>query len=227
MSYHEIQEYVKQARLKGYDNNTIRTDLLAAGWRNSDIADAFRELDNLIIPTPPYTYNSPEASQPTAVKQPVVKENLWDAFEHILMFISMYVLVFSLSMLFHYFVDRYLPGIEDPYNSFNGREQQARGYLAALIVSTPIFIYLFLRIASRTKKNPLLRKLISRRILTYLTLVGTFLFMLFSSITAIYSMLDGNVTLNFFLHFLITTGVSALVFAHYLVEVKEDRAING
>src|SRR3989344_1672000 len=68
---------------------------------------------------------------------------MWDAFEHVLMFISLYVLSTSIALTLYFFADKWFPGVtnESYYRSPGLNDLQSnllRGYLAALIVSFPL-----------------------------------------------------------------------------------------
>lgn len=189
------------------------------------------------------------SSLPKTQSAPVRTESsLWNAFEQVLLFISLYVLATSVSLIIHALIDKWLPGVSADGSGYdgspfgwlllylfggssldNGNIQDAllRGYLSALFVSLPIFDWLFLDIAKRTLKAPEIASQRSRKILVYITLVLTFFIMLFNLISLINSLLNGNVTINFVLHFLDTVGISGLIFAYYLFQVKTDRNIHA
>ncbi|OGH39152.1 MAG: hypothetical protein A3B44_01900 [Candidatus Levybacteria bacterium RIFCSPLOWO2_01_FULL_38_21] len=156
---------------------------------------------------------------------------MWDAFEHILMFISLYVLATSIALTLYFFIDKWFPGVttESYYRSSSSNDLNLnllRGYLAALIVSFPLFAFFFLHITKRTMLNPTIRSIKSRKILIYITLVVAFIIMLYNIISTVYNLLSGNITFNFVLHLLITLSVTGIVFVYYLYQVREDRKIN-
>lgn len=159
---------------------------------------------------------------------PKSKGSMWDAFEHVLLFISLYTLATSIALILYYIVDKWWPAVStDAYSYYykNSEIQSTmlRGYIATLIVSLPIFSFLFLDLAKRMNKNPYLRTITSRRVLIYMTLVITFIIMLINVISTVYSLLGGNITINFFLHLIITLAVSSIIFAYYFYQVREDR----
>lgn len=222
MSYKELNSYIKKARTEHISEVEMKRDLRAAGWLDRDIDEAIRTNPMIDPPTPPDGYRGIKtAGGLSAVSSPT----MWDAFEHILMFISLYVLGITFALTVHLFVDKWVPGI--PENMYRGPANadvgMLRGYLAALIVSYPLFAFFFYRNSMRTLKNPLIRGIPARKFLIYATLIVTFVIVTGSIISIIYNFLNGNVTLNFFLHFLVTTIVSGAVFAYYLQQVKEDR----
>lgn len=152
--------------------------------------------------------------------------SMWDAFEHILLFISLYVFVTSFALLVHYLVDKWIPRFPEgrPVSYSSVGNSVLRGYLSAILVSYPLFSFFFLRITKRTLVNPELRKIRPRKTLIYLTLVVTFIVSLINIISIVYSFLGGNVTANFFAHFFVTFLISGIIFAYYLFQVREDRS---
>lgn len=165
---------------------------------------------------------------PSPLPPTVSTHSMWDAFEHVLLFISLYTVATSIALMLHLFVDKWSPDIIRSEYAFSSslasfQSSLLRGYMAALIVSYPIFSFLFLKIAGRTKSLPSLRNLRARKIFIYLTLVGTFIISMISIIQIVLNFLNGNITVNFLLHFFVTFGISGLIFTYYVSQVKEDR----
>lgn len=209
MKNQELQKFISSQKEKGVNQSTIIEKLHYVGWDQKTIIENLIEDD---IPKP----DIPKKG----------KASLWDAFEHIILFISLYVFAISFGLLLHYFVDRFIPGIDtDNYRYVEQRWQtsQVNGYIAAIIVSFPVFAFLFRRITKRTLHDPSLRSELARKLLTYATLIGTFITLLYQASRTIYSLLQGNITINFILHFAITSTIAAIIFTYYFNEVKEDR----
>lgn len=165
------------------------------------------------------------------VKKTTGSHSMWDAFEHILLFISLYVLVLSLSFMLHIFVNKWFPGSlslnSQALTSLNSLDLVAlRVLMASLIVSYPIFSILFLNITKRTNKHPEIRMLKSRKILIYFTLILTFIILISNVIMAIFNFLNGNTSLNFFLHFSITLIICTSVLSYYIYQIREDRKVH-
>jgi hypothetical protein len=153
--------------------------------------------------------------------------SMWDAFEHIILFISLYVFATSLTLLFYLFIDKWVPS-NTSYRSYAYAYSYfstglTRSYLSSIIVSYPIFAFLFLRLNKKNLANPAIRLLRSRKFLIYFTLVVTFIITLVSVTAIVFSFLNGNVTANSALKFLITIIVSMTIFGYWSYQVKEDR----
>jgi len=97
--------------------------------------------------------------------------------------------------------------------------------MAAIIVSYPIFSFVFLRLTKRTILNPGLRNLKSRKVLIYLTLILTFMMILWSFQVTIFALISGGIELNTILWF--TTGliINGSIFAYYLFQINKKLSL--
>ncbi|CAN5216350.1 hypothetical protein BH09PAT2_BH09PAT2_08030 [soil metagenome] len=220
----EVTTYVTNLRKKDVPDSKILEKLLASGWAKTAALEILQSISNDDLPSAP----PPPIATDVAMKPPQTK-SMWDAFEHILLFISLYVLAVSITLSLLMFVAKWYPNIDESiaYYSSNStsiwQKSLLRGYVSAIIVSYPIFSFFFYRVTKRTLKVPLLRTLKARRTLIYLTLVITFIIMLAYIIGTIFSLLNGNLTLNFIMQLVVVLSVSGSIFAYYLYQVKEDR----
>lgn len=205
----ELEEYIKLAKSKNISETDIISNLGQQGW-NQDEIKAYLE-NSLIVPKPPI---------------PNSTASMWDTFEHILLFITLYVLAVSIGLIIHFFIDKYTTNALLSNSYFiDSTNYLLRGYLASLIVSFPLFAFFFLRLTKKTRNFPVIRQLKSRKSLIYFTLVMTFLIVLFNIISLVYGFLSGNTTQNFILKFLTTVFISGMIFIYYLGQIKEDRKI--
>lgn len=172
--------------------------------------------------------NTPNLNQSSTT--PSSTHSMWDAFEHVLLFISLYIFATAFALLLHFFVDRIFPSSISTTSYLSGSSYYStiiRGYLAAIIVSYPFFAFLFLRITKRTFELPDLRKIHARKTLIYITLIVTFIIGLINLISIVYNFLGGNINLNFLLHFFVTFIVSGIIFLYYLNQVRSDKLLNA
>jgi hypothetical protein len=217
-----LKNYIKNKRDQGLIDGEIKQKLLSVGWSENLINQAILEDDEIPLPN-----HSESIPAPKYNREELPAGNFWDAFEHIVMFISLYIFSTALALILHYMVDKYLSQTAlDSYNSYRSSsmdDEYITSCLSAIIVAFPIFLYLFRKITNRTLKNPLLRKNRSRKLLTYMTLIGTFIILVVQAITTVYSFLNGNITFNFLAHFAVTCSISGAIFGYYFSEVKEDR----
>lgn len=212
----ELTNYIKTAQDKKIPDEQIRMQLIQAGWPDDLVRQSLGgSTSDLPLPPKPPSHISHPASY-----------NMWDAFEHILLFISLYVLASSIILTLNLFIDKWYPAITDKYSYYSNTELQLiflHGCMAALIVSFPLFAFFFLHITKKTLQNPSIRGLHARKTLIYITLVGTFLILLGQIISTVYGFLSGNVTINFLLHLGVIIAVAGIIFGYYLMQIKEDR----
>ena len=206
----QASEYISKSRTAGMNDAQIKQNLKQAGWNDTAIQSALGS-SKIPVPPPPQTPGPPSSSH-----------SLWDTFEHILMFISLYILATATGLILHGFVNKFFPdpGADSPFETYG---LEVRWSLAAAIVTLPLFIFLSTNIIKKTKNNSALRELASRKKLIYITLVITFIILVWKLVSTVYTLLDGSLVLNFILHFAITTGITGGIFAYFFLQVKEDR----
>lgn len=211
MSTHDIQSYINHSREQGLTDLAIQESLTKVGWTPEQLQPYFTSVTQLIPPVPPATAKG--------------STTMWDAFQHIILFIALYVYTSSFGTLVHIFIDKWLPKVPNNYDYYMSDvyDYIIRMAAAALMVSFPIFAYLFITLNQKTLKNPALRSISSRKKLIYFTLVITFIIGIFEIGRTIFSFLGGNVSLNFLAHFALTLSIVSAIFFYYLNEVKEDR----
>ena len=180
MPQQDLSDYVKKARDQKADDDAIRAQLLKFGWSPSEVDDALAKKDqqqSVTLPPPPAPH-----------------VGMWVSFQYILLFISLYIAATSLGGMLYLAVDK---NITDPLDNINRygyvdsvNVYLVRGYLAALIVSYPIFAFLFLRLTKQLLAKPFLRGLRARKFLIYLTMVITFIILITHIIVIIYGLIS-------------------------------------
>lgn len=203
----EAQAYIQALRKKGRTDDYIVNRLVAGGWSKNQAVIALYPED----PPPPGHEQQGHAG-------------MWEGFEHVLLFLSLYVMAGATGTILHALVDRFLPAVEaNTYYSSVAIANTIRTSVAAIVVSFPLFSYFYLDIAKRLQRFPAIREMRSRKLFIYLTLIGTFIWGMVKISTLLYEMLGGNVTYNFVAHTVVTLAIVTLIFIRYLVEVQEDR----
>lgn len=158
---------------------------------------------------------------------------MWVGFIHVVFFISLYFLATSSANILHEAVNRFVKDpleLETATRSYLGlfgigsfKDYWLRYNLAALIVSFPIFISLFVYIERLISSNKGIADIRIRHLLIYISLVGTFLFFNYALIKVLYAFLDGSLNTRSILHMLVTVSISLIIFVYYLFAVKGDR----
>lgn len=203
----EITNYIAKAREKNLSDEQIKNQLIAAGWPTEQVTAALMQTQDVPVPPPP-----------------VPHVGMWTGFLYILFFISLYVLATSIGGILHTWVDKAFPSPNNNSSFFTfDTASVVRGYIAAIIVSYPLFTLLAIILKKQLIKQAAVKNLRSRKLLIYITLIGTFLIMLGNVISAIYDFLSGTVTGNAIRHLLITLLIAGSIFIYFLSEVKHDR----
>lgn len=168
-----------------------------------------------------------------------------EAFGYLFMFINLYIIATAVGMILHFSAEKLFPIIGNPGSGagelpdiFSVLVVELIGpsygvisplvpYLATLIVIYPFFAILFLWVNKRTLLEPEIRKLDMRKLLLYLTLAATFIFMIYKFIYLVMNLLTGNGSLNFLSHFFITVSINLTIFLYCFYELREDRKLNA
>lgn len=160
---------------------------------------------------------------PPAVETPApvrTDESMWSAFQNILTFISLGFFAFALHTLWIVFVNHWFPSGDN--GSFYA-VMRINSSLAALMVSAPFFLTLFLITNAKYTRHPELKATGSKKTLNYITLVITFVILLVRVISAINTALNNEFTLNFSLNVATTLVITGVIFAYYLYEVRFEK----
>lgn len=223
MANPDLEKYIQKSREKKVTDEETKAALVKAGWSEEEVISALATRPSVLgssaLPTPP-----------------VPRVGMWVGFLYIILFISLYVNTTAFSQMLKIIADDFIiDSLDKRYYSENsyfsyfshilGGSSASTFYLAALIVSFPIFGPLFLYLKKQQLTKPAIKNLHARKLLIYITLVGTFLIMVFDSISTVYGYLNGLATGRSLTHFAITMSVSGSIFLYYLFEVKEDRKI--
>ena len=212
----QLKDFINSARSKNISDEEILKILLDQGWKLDQIQPLIFDVKTVGGLVPP---------KPTDVA--VSSLGMWDSFQHILLFISLYIMATSIALILNFFVDKWFPGVSTLLYGYTAQDTYSStifsGYSAALIVSFPFFAFFFLETNKRKIQYPEIVNLKSRKVLIYFTLVMTFIIMISHLVAVVFQFLNGNVTLNAFLHFLVTIIVAGSIFAYYLYDIRHDR----
>ena len=201
-------EFVDHARSKGMDHATVRMLLLAAGWKEKDIARALAAhgLD-MAVPSPPDVGGAREA------------------FLHLVMFAALYTAVIAAINLVFSLVNGLLP---DPAVTMYGdtsREAQRgeiRWGIAALIVSFPVLIGLAWQWLREARRAPERTRSATRRWLTYLTLFIAAIAIGVDVMTLVVELLGGAITMRFLLKVAALLVLAGGAFVYYLQTLRME-----
>jgi hypothetical protein len=208
----DLSLYIAKLREQKISEPQIKNSLIQGGWSEKDV-------DNALIST--------GQSELTIPAPPVPHFSMWVSFQYIILFICLYVSATSFGGILHQMVDEYLPdALENTgytyYGDFN--DYLLKGYIAGIIVTYPLFAFLFIWLKKQILKQSKIKSLRARKVLIYFTLVVTFLFMICHLIATLYSFLGGTAGSRSFAHLGVTFFVAGSIFVYLINEVREDRA---
>lgn len=153
---------------------------------------------------------------------------MWVGFLYIVYFISLYVWATSFGNILHEVVNRWVPDaleVEEASRSFWywGRDSIIRWSLSALLIFYPAFVLVHLLIAHLVLTRPETVNIRARKILIYITLVGTFLVSCYQLVKFVYAFLDGSISVRTMAHVGVTLTIAGLIFIYYLLQVRRDK----
>jgi hypothetical protein len=193
-----LQDFINHARGKGLDYVTIRQLLLAAGWKEKDIARAIAA-EGLEI----------------AVPEPAGGGSTRDSFIYLMSFVSLYVVVGSAIGLYYTFLDHLYPDPAWGDGNIEAMLDGVRYAIAAIVIAFPLFLILSLVLQRVVRQAPDSHKQPVARWLTYLTMFLAAAVMMGDVITLLYYFLDGSLTTRFVLKVVVLLVIAQVILAYY------------
>jgi hypothetical protein len=204
-----LSSFISPARSKGMDHQTIRLLLLSVGWKEREIAGALAsEGLSMPVPLPPDTGSAR------------------DAFLHLLTFAGLYATVINMVILLFEFIRRALPDPALGETVSTMRDVSSiRMSLAVIIIAFPLFIFLSRLLHREAVSHP--EKLESgvRKWLTYLTLFVTACAIVGDTITLLFYLLNGELSLRFILKVFAVLLLSGIPFLYYFSVLRMQAAV--
>lgn len=202
-----LKEFVASALRAGKNREEIAEALAAAGWSGEQISDGLGEFADVPFPVP--------------VPRPRAHVSARDAFIYLLMFGTLYVSAYQLGNLLFDFINL---ALREGYTVYDIQrfERGVRWATASLIVAFPIFLWLAIKLNREVAADPARRQSAIRRWLTYLTLLIASGIIVGDTITLVFNLLSGDLTLRFVLKVLVVGGITGVIFGYYLYAIRQD-----
>ncbi len=204
----ELATFVHDALTRATPRDQVRNVLAQAGWSAEDIGAALRGYAEIDFPIP--------------VPRPRPSLSARDAFQYLVLFGTLYVSAYNLGLLLYQLINVAFPDPAWTQYQVRAVPDLIRWSIAALVVSTPIFVYVARANAAAVRRFPAMRSSPIRRWLTYLTLAVAAGILMGDSITALYQLLAGALTIPFVLKATALAGISGAIFYYYLVDLRRD-----
>lgn len=203
-----LAEFVKDALTRGAARADIERALTAAGWPADHAKSALAAYADVPFVTP------------VPLPKPYVSAR--EAFLYLLLFILLGVVAGHLGGLLFVLVDMFLPpDVVYPYMA-EAAGGGVRWTVAALVIGTPLFLFLSWRVGQARRRNPAMQGSRIRKWLTYLTLVIAAATLIGDGIALVYNFLAGELSLRFLLKALIIAAIAGIVFLYYVRDAERD-----
>lgn len=144
-----------------------------------------------------------------------------DFFLHLLSMIALYVSAISFTTVVYQLINLWIPDPLEQYFYADGARATIRNSLSFLIVMFPVYVATAWVLQKSYLKDHSKRNLWVRKWLLYFTLFVTALIIIFSTIALVNSLLDGQLTMRFFLQLLTIIFVAASIFGYYFFDLKK------
>lgn len=204
----ELGDFVREALDRGVSRDQIRTTLIGVGWAHAQVDAALARWA--------------ESALPLAVPRPRPSLSAREAFEYVVLFGTLYFSAFSLGQLHFNLIDLAFPDPLWPPFRFEVVDRSIRWAIAALVVSTPVFLYAAWSNARRLAAEPVKRASPVRRWLTYATLALTASILIGDCTSLVYNLLGGDLTLRFMLKAGVVGAIAGTAFVYYLADLRRD-----
>lgn len=154
--------------------------------------------------------------------EPLKQNSARDFFLHALSITTLYMSTISLLIVVFAIIQRFIPDILDTSGYYYNPADAVRTPVAILFIAFPVYAWSVWYLAKLMKQEPEMVEFRLRKWLMYLTVFVSAIVMLITMISVVYSFLNGNLTLRFFLQVLSVLLVSGMAFYYYLVTVKQE-----
>lgn len=195
-------EFVQQALAAGRSREDISAAMKDAGWSDGEMQAA---LD---------AFAQTEFSPPVPRPRNVVSAR--DFFVYSVTFAMLGVMAVNLVLLLHLLIETFW----DAELSNTYQHRRARNFMAAVIVATPIYLWLTVRERRKLAREPGQYRSAIRKWTTYIALFAAAIVFLVNAIVTVAGFLNGDLTVVFSLKLLVVAVVSGGIFWFYLPDAE-------
>lgn len=204
----ELDQFVRDALVKGLDREAIRQALIHAGWT---VEQARTALDAYA-----------ETAFPVPVPRPRVQLSAREAFLYLVLFTTLYIGCYHLGSLMFDLINRAFPDPADRGRIGPWARDSLRWSVSYLLVAFPVFVWVARYLARATEQRPMMRFSPVRRWLTYFTLFVAASTALCDLTVLVYNVLAGELTTRIALKVLVVIAISGAVFGYYLSDLHRE-----
>lgn len=206
----QVADFVGRALEQGRSRDEVAGALRGAGWAEAEVARAMGSWA--------------EGGFSPPVPRPRSYVSAREAFVYGALFVALGFATWYIVDLGIVLIDMWFDRDGTDYYSDSYRLRELRWSIAVLIVTVPLFLWLNRRQAKAMAADPASRRSAIRKWTGYFTLFLSLLTMAGNVIYAIYSLLDGDFTLQFAAKVTLVMVVAGLVFLYYRLEAEDADA---
>ena len=203
---HELEVFVRDALARGESKEAIAGALAAAGWpaeQSRSALDAYADVA-FAVPVPrPRPYLSAR-----------------EAFLYLVLFATLYLTAYHLGSLLFDLINRAFPDPARPV--YGGPGSSMRWSTASLVIAFPVFLFVARLLGRELARSPVKRLSKVRRWLTYITLFLAAGVLVGDTITLVYNLLGGELTVRFVLKVLVVAAIAGTIFGYYLFDLRRE-----
>jgi hypothetical protein len=203
----ELIGFVREALGRGLARSEVEAILVQAGWSTERVRSALGAFAAIDSPIP--------------VPRPRPSLSAREAFMYLLLFATLYTVVWNLGSLIFQFINLAYP---DPaaFDREAISRTAIRWSISALIVALPVFLYMSHLTGRAVTVDPTKRASPIRRWLTYVTLFIAASVLIGDVMTLVYNVLGGELTHRFVLKVLTVGVLAGTSFWYYLSDLRRD-----
>lgn len=204
----ELKRYVEKSLSKGASKEAIRTTLLQSGWASDVVVktlDQYVSVDPYGVPVPAPRMQAHQLAR--------------DIFVYLLSFITVMMSSWALGALIFNAINNTFP---DPSVHGYHNDHHINWAIAQLIVTFPLFAGLTFWIHQDLSRHPEKRESLVRKLMIYFILLIAAMVGLGDLVTVLDFYLNGETSMRFMAKAVTVLGISGILFAYYLQEVRQD-----
>ena len=212
----DLSRFVREALAQGRARGEIATALTGAGWTSMEVEGALAAWG--------------EAPGLPPVPRPRSSASAREGFRYGLLFVALAVVAGHLFALAFDIIEAFVPDLADPDPvGFDAewRRSSMRWSIAALVVFTPLLLWLSARIGRETARNPGHRRSGVRQWLAYVALLAVAVCLLGDLLVTVYTLLSGDLTVRFVLKAVTVAVVASASFAFVRAITRETPSHAG
>jgi Domain of unknown function (DUF5671) len=204
----DITDFVRRALEAKLARDDIAKALAAAKWPEHEIRSALGAFADVPFAIP--------------VPRPRPYLSARDVFTYLVLFSALYASVWYIVQLLFAFIDKAIPDAAraDQYQYLYA-DESIRWGIAGLVVSAPLFLFMFRLVSLRIARDPNARESRPRKWLTYLTLAMAVSALAGDLIGLIYNGLSGDLTVPILLKSAVVAIIAGGTFLYFFSDVRQ------